>query len=233
MFLNRRHEPSLSTAEQLAGWLPLLNFYFMNENEAPLPEDLAEQLKVDLRAADEKTTNSFARQSVVSQINYLYQSARLYDDARLLLLAELEKSESPYYFMSGLSSLAEDQENIKEALDWRRKAYETSEGAATRFQWGASYVRTIIRLTPEDHELITTTAIRLFDDLAGEQEVFAGRNFRILRSLNRQLTQWQAEQEQESLAATFQSRIQTLCEKQVAASLERDNCSSLKSEEST
>jgi thioredoxin-related protein len=233
ILLAMRADPSLSTAEQLGGWLPLLNFYFMNENETPLPEDLVGQLKQDLRAADEKTTNSFARQSVVSQINYLYQSAKLYDDARLLLLAELEKSESPYYFMSSLSSLAEDQENIEEALDWRRKAYETSMGAATRFQWGASYVRTIIRLAPEDHDLITTTAILLFDDLAGEQDVFAGRNFRVLRSLNLQLTKWQAEQEQKSLAATFQSRIQTLCEKQIAASLERDNCDSLKSGKST
>lgn len=226
-FLALRHQPSLSTAEQLTGWLPLLTFHFMDEDETPLPEKVEADLKADLQSANKKTTNSFARQSVVSQINYLYQSAKLYDDARKLLLAELDRSESPYYFMSSLSSLAEDQGNIEEALDWRRKAYETSEGGATRFQWGASYVSTIIRLTPEDHDLITKTSIALFDELAGEQDVFAGRNFRTLRSLNRQLAKWQAEQEQDFLIAAFQSRIQAMCEKQTAATLERDNCDSL------
>lgn len=228
-----RDHPSLSTAEQLAGWLPLLNFHFMDGEEKPLPESVAADLRADLRKADEKTTNSFARQSVISQINYLYQSAKLYDDAATLLLAELERSESPYYFMSSLSSLAEKKENKPEALDWRRKAYETSVGSATRFQWGANYVRTIIRLTPEDHDLITSTSIRLFDELAADEEVFAGRNFRILRSLNRQLADWQVEQKEDSLAAVFMSRIQDMCEKQTVASLEKDNCDSLMRQESS
>ncbi len=228
-----RDQPSLSTAEQLAGWLPLLNFHFMDGEEKPLPESVATGLRADLKEANEKTTNSFARQSVISQINFLYQSARLYDDAATLLLAELERSESPYYFMSSLSSLAEKKENKQEALDWRRKAYETSVGSATRFQWGANYVRTIIRLTPEDHDLITAISIGLFDELAADEEVFAGRNFRILRSLNRQLADWQTQQEQESLAAAFKSRIQVMCEKQTAATLEKDNCDSLITEESS
>ncbi|MCZ6501637.1 MAG: thioredoxin fold domain-containing protein, partial [Gammaproteobacteria bacterium] len=226
-FLTLRHQPSLSTAEQLTGWLPLLNFHFMENEDAALPESVLADLRADLTGADEKETNSFARQSVVSQINYLYQSAKLYDDARTLLLAELDRSESPYYFMSSLSSIAENQEKTEEALEWRRRAYETSKGAATRFQWGASYVRAIVRLTPDNHDLIVNTSMNLFDDLQGEQEVFAGRNFRILRSLNKQLAEWQDDQLQDALIETFHTRIQAMCEKQTAATLELENCQSL------
>jgi len=226
-FLALRDQPSLSTAEQLTGWLPMLNIYFMNDDDAALPESVLQELRADLRAADKKTTNSFARQSVVSQMNYLYQSAKLYDEARVLLLAELEKSASPYYFMSSLSSLAEKAENTEEALDWRQKAYESATGAATRFQWGANYVRTIIRLTPEDHNLIVTTSLALFDELQAEQEVFAGRNFRILKSLNKQLVKWQDEQSEKALVDTFQLRISTMCEKQAADTVEKENCESL------
>lgn len=184
-------------------------------------------LRADLTGADEKETNSFARQSVVSQINYLYQSAKLYDDARTLLLAELDRSESPYYFMSSLSSIAEKQDKTEEALEWRRKAYETSQGAATRFQWGANYVRAIVRMTPDNHDLILSTSMNLFDDLQGEQEVFAGRNFRILRSLKKQLAEWQDDQLEDALTETFHARIQSMCEKQTPATVEQENCQSL------
>ena len=225
--LSLRHAPSLSTAEQLTGWLPLLNFHFMEHDEVALPESVLADLKADLTRADEKETNSFARQSVVSQINHLYQSARLYDEARTLLLAELDRSEYPYYFMSSLSGLAEKQEKTVEALMWRRKAYESSKGAATRFQWGASYVKAIVRLTPNNHDLIVSASMKLFDGLLGEQEVFAGRNFRILRSLNMQLAKWQDDQQQDALIEAFHARIQSMCEKQAAATLELENCQSL------
>lgn len=222
-----RTEPSLSTAEQLAGWLPMLNFHFMADSDAPLSEKTIAALKADISKADEKTSNSFARQSVVSQMNYLYQSAKLYDDAKVMLLAELDRSEYPYYFMSSLSSLAEKEDNITEALEWRRKAYEASTGGATRLQWGANYVRTIIRLTPENHELIMATSTALFNDLSSEKEFFAGRNFRILRSLVGKMAEWQEQQDEKALASVFQSRIQLMCNNQAADTLERDNCESL------
>ncbi len=226
-FLALRHQSSLSTAEQLTGWLPLLSFHYLDGNETPLPKNVIVDLKADLDNADKKTTNSFARQSVVSQLNYLYQSAKLFEDARSLLLEELGKSESPYYFMSSLSSLAEKEDDISSALEWRRKAYETSQGDATRFQWGANYIRTLIRLTPGDHELIRSTSMALFDELGGSQAVFAGRNFRVLRSLNKALLTWQEEQNRDDLAVQFLTRIQAMCSEQDSESLEWKNCSSL------
>jgi thiol-disulfide isomerase/thioredoxin len=222
-----RSEQSLSTAEQLTAWLPLLQFHFLDDNDALLPESIIVDLKADVKKADSETSNSYARQSVVSQIEYLLQSAKLYDEARELLLAELDKSASPYYFMSDLAYLEEEQGNLTEALEWRRKAYENSTGEATRFQWGASYVRAIIRITPEDKELVMASSMKLFDELQGDHAPFSGRNFRVLRKVNTQLSSWQSEQGTEELAQPFQSRIESLCERQKAPSLELDNCLTL------
>ena len=61
---------------------------------------------------------------------------------------------------------------------------------ATRFQWGANYVRSIIRLQPDQHELIINTSLKLFDVLDNSKEAFAGRNFRVLRSLSGKLDEW-------------------------------------------
>ena len=220
-----RAHPSLSTAEQLAGWLPRLQLHFADGVSDPIPVEWTKQLHLELQAADDMTRNVNARQSVISQISYIYRKANLMDNARTLLLAELDKSSSPYYFMSSLSLLAEETGNIEEAIDWSRKAFESSRGAATRFQWGASYVRTLIRLSPDDRDTIMAVSMNLFDVLQDGHEVFAGRNFSVLSTLQTALTDWQ-------IAALvdfeqFNDNLQQLCDTQVPESTAAENCHSL------
>lgn len=220
-----RHHRSLSTAERLGAWFPLLTFFFEVDGDERLSDDTLARIREDAESANTKTRNRYERQSVVNQLNHLYQAARLNDDARNLLVAELERSASPYYFMSSLSSLSEKEGKVDEAVAWRRKAYESSKGAATRFQWGANYVRTLIRLQPDNHEAIANTSLALFDDLQGKKETFAGRNFRILQSLSTQLKEWQGMQEITSLA--FHMRLSSMCNDQTLDSLEQKNCQML------
>lgn len=225
-----RHSPELSVEEQLAGWLPLLHFHF-ERTEEPLSEALASELLEDVQKADESVTNPYSRQSLVNQMRWIFQYAHMYDKARAVLLAELGHSKSPYYFMSSLGSLAELQEQNEDAISWYQKAYEASEGSATRFQWGASYVRALIRLAPEEDELILSTAESLFDELPSEDQVFSGRNFRVLKRLNDQLVAWQAEQESEAAVKRFVSRIESLCAAETAGTVEKKNCQSLLEDE--
>ena len=220
-----RHN-SLSVAEQLAGILPRLELFFLEDEGKSLDPELKQWVLQATQTADSATKNSFARQSVVNQINYVLQTAHLMDEAKNLLLREIERSPSPYYFMSSLAAIAEKQDNTAEALDWRRKAYENSVGSATRFQWGANYVRAITRLQPDNEALIQTTAIALLDELQSNSDVFAGRNFRVLVSLNKQLNSWQAERKQ-TLLAEFRTTIDRRCQQQVRGSLEATNCASL------
>lgn len=216
--------PSLSTAEQLAGWLPLLEFHFANESSESLSEEILAEIRKDTTEADRKTTNSFTRQSVISQINYLYQTAHLYSDAEALLLSELNKSRAPYYFMSSLAALAEKNEEVDAALTWRRKAYETSIGSATRFQWGANYVRSLVRMAPESSESIVSTSLKLFDDLQSEKDVFVGRNFRVLRSLTQVLNTWAEEQDASALLRAMASKVEAMCVIEPVNTPEKTNC---------
>jgi len=226
VLLNLRHHETLSTAEQLGGWIPFLTFYFDGDSdrERELSDEIIALVRADAHQADEETRNAYARQSVVSVINHLHRSARLNDDARTLLLAELDRSASPYYFMSSLASLAEHEEKTDEALAWRRKAYEVAEGNATRFQWGVNYVRAMVRLQPEDHESIAATATSLFDNLEGTHDVFIGRNYRYLRSLVGELRTW--DEDQARLQA-FDALLEDLCGAQQPASTGAQHCDSL------
>lgn len=218
-----RFDEALSKAEKLAGWLPKLQL--ATRDDQPLAEDLRTLLRAELKAADEATPDSFERQSVINQISHIYREAGLVNDAKDLLLAELEKSASPYYFMSGLGSLAEKDDHFEEALAWRKKAYENSVGEATRFQWGANYVLAMIRMAPEDHQAIAVRASALLSEFHVSGELFAGRNFRILKRLNKNLRSWREEQKPETLA--FEPEVEKLCGDQKEASLQQQNCRSL------
>ena len=218
-----RFDGSLSKAEKLAGWLPKLQLATRNEQSPG--DDLKKQLRAELQLADESTPDSFERQSVINQMSHIYQEAGLITDARTLLQAELGKSASPYYFMSGLGSLAEEDNNFNEALDWRRQAWEHSTGEATRFQWGANYVLAMIRMAPLEQQAIETQAEMLLSGFQDSGELFTGRNFRTLKRLNEKLRSWQEEQEQVSLA--FESRVKKLCGDQAQESLQQQNCRTL------
>ncbi|MBT6571706.1 MAG: thioredoxin fold domain-containing protein, partial [Gammaproteobacteria bacterium] len=218
-----RFDEALSRAEKLAGWVPKLQL--ATRDDQPLAEDLREILQAELKAADEATPDSFERQSVINQISHIYREAGLVNDAKGLLLAELEKSASPYYFMSGLGSLAEKDDHFEEALAWRKRAYENSVGVATRFQWGANYVLAMIRMAPEDHQAIAAGAKALLSEFDVSGELFAGRNFRILKRLNDNLRSWREEQKPETL--TFEPEVEKLCDDQKEASLQQQNCRSL------
>lgn len=218
-----RFDEALSRAEKLAGWVPKLQL--ATRGDQPLSADLRKWLRAELKAADEATADSFERQSVINQMSHIYREAGLVNDAKDLLLAELEKSASPYYFMSGLGSLAEKDNNFEEALAWRKKAYENSVGVATRFQWGANYVLAMIRMAPEDHQAIAVGASALLSEFDVSAELFAGRNFRILKRLNENLRSWRQEQKPETLA--FEPEVEKLCDDQKESSLQQQNCRSL------
>jgi len=217
---------SLSTAEKLAGLLPTLAFYFAEDKERILNKALKTAILAAIDEADKAAKNSFARQSVVNQMNYILQSANLIEEAKALLTKELDRSKSAYYFMSSLGSIAEKEEDFDLAIGWRRKAYEASKGPATRFQWGANYVRALIRLQPENPKLINETALGLFDELESSGDAFVGRNFRVLRSLNKTLIAYTAEND-ETAIAPFTVSIEGKCKLQVASSIAAVNCASL------
>lgn len=222
-----RYSELLSKAEKMAGWIPKL--YLATQNDRQLPDGLKLQLMREMQLIDQSTPDAYERQSVINQMSHIYRSAGMADVAKDLLLAELSRSASPFYFMSGLAVIAEKQENFAEAVEWRRKAYEASTGEATRFQWGANYVLTMIKLTPENTDAILARSVDLLDEFHETGEAFAGRNFQILKRLNSRLADWRQARELSVLA--FTNTIRSMCDVQAAGSIEAENCESLFVEE--
>lgn len=86
----------------------------------------------------------------------------------------------------------------------------------------------MIRMSPQDVDRISSAGTALLAEFPDSQALFAGRNFRILKRLNKQLTQWQEEQETES--SSFAAQLEALCSEQTVGSTEVENCRALFSE---
>ena len=161
---------------------------------------------------------------------YVLVSAGEREYVRELLLAELEKSKQPYYFMPNLAKLAEEDGDYVGAIDWLRKGYETSRGTATRVQWGYYYVSGMIRMTPEDADGIVSAATGVLSELDGQQDVIYNRIGRTLKRLGGKLSEWNADGEHDEQIMAIQIKVDALCANIPDTDESRDRCNTFMEE---
>lgn len=143
--------------------------------EGNVPPEVLAKTRARARWADNTATSLTERQSVIDDAAYFLDMAGDTEAAKKLLLAELDKSESPYYYMSTLSSIAEDEGDKQAALDWRRKAYEASQGPATRVQWAINWSNAVMRIAPEDMDAMEAAANAVIGEIAKSPDSYYQR----------------------------------------------------------
>ena len=194
--------------------------------DAPLPPALLEQVRTSVARVDAQTTDSYARQAAINSAVGLYWEAGLGDDANKLLVAELQKSKSPYYFMLDLADLAEKAGRKDEAVKWLARAYEGAQGPATRFQWGYSYLVGLLEMTPEDSKTIEKTGLQVLGELDGAPDAFYQRTRMRLEQLSAKLLDWGKTGERAKVIDTLRDRAAEICRGMPEGDPGRGNCES-------
>ncbi len=214
-------DDTLSIAERLDTVYPAINLFKMDNEDAELPEDLKAQVKEMCLWADTQAKGHYERQAVMGSAIYYLSQSKQYDAAKELALAELEKSETPYYFMFDLADIAEKQGNKKEARGWYNKAWQTAEGHATRIQWGTIYLTGLLGGEDDDAETFKTDFLTLFQEALQGENVFAGRN--LSRGLNRisgKVADWNAEKTHNEYVTALRTELMTACDSYI----NKDTC---------
>lgn len=172
-----------------------------------------------------QTTDRYERQAVVPSAAHVLTSAGLIDDSDALLNAELARAVAPYYHMLVLASNAKKRSDVKSALDWYERAWRSSEGAATRMQWGATYVKEIADLTPADVARIGEAAGGVLTGLEPRSDTFYERNQRSLTRMVTKLVEWQGnDPARAKVVAQIKRRLSETCSKLPAKNPGRGNC---------
>lgn len=220
-------DPRLSQTDRLTATLARVELVVELQPEgdtSPLPSALVATARSEAARADRETTDRYERQSAISAAAYLLREAGLIDESDAMLKRELARSPAPYYFMLSLGGNAKKRGDSAGALDWYRQAYETAVGPATRLQWGATYVRNLVELAPQDAARIEQAAQGVIAGIDPKPEAFHARNASVLKRLGRSLNEWGAQHGQQAVVARLRARMDAVCARLPAASSERRAC---------
>ncbi len=217
-------ETPLAAPDQLKLLRARVLLAHLDHPDAPLPPALLEQIRAGVAKIDAETKDPYTRQAAINAAANIYWEAGLDADANRLLVAELEKSQSPYYFMLDLADLAEKAGRKDEAVQWLQRAYAGAKGPATRFQWGYSYLVGLLEMTPQDTQSIERVGLSVLGELDGSPDAFYQRTRLRLEQLSSKLLDWGREGEPARVVERLRARAAGICRGMPEGDAGRRNC---------
>ncbi|MCH8117633.1 MAG: thioredoxin family protein [Proteobacteria bacterium] len=187
-----------------------MRFERIDDDEAEISDKLKQDIVATVAWADESTPSVYERQPIINALGNVLDAAGMDDVAQPLLLAELGKSKQPYYYMVSLAEIEQRAGNKDVAISWLKKAYDASQGPATRFQWGANYLKGLLEMAPAETQLIQETTVRLISELQ-EGGGFFQRPKAQLQRLEGQLQEWGEAHEDEEVLSTIRKSVLAVC----------------------
>lgn len=209
--------PSLPLIERLDSLNVELSFALSSGK--PPPPALVSKVRERVAWADRTATDKMTRQSVIGSAAGILSSV---DPAATgkMLLAEIKRSDQPYYYMTMMATGAELAGDKRGAIDWARKAYEASEGPATRVQWAVKYAKAVIRFAPTDKAAVTKAAEAAIAELGKSPDSYYQNTRKSVTSLGQSLRDWSREHQGATVLAGLQAKMEIVCARQGARAAE-------------
>jgi protein disulfide-isomerase len=181
-----------------------------------VPAAVLDKVRARVDWADKTAKDDMVRQSVISDAAAFLDRAGDRPAARKLLVAELDRSKWPYYYMLDLSSLEEEAGNKQAAIDWARKAYETAQGPATRVQWGIAWSNAVLRLSPQDKKAVEASAAAVIDEIGKNPDSYYQRTRVKVTAWGEKLKAWSDKNGGAEVLGRLQTKMSSVCAKQGA-----------------
>ncbi len=197
----------------------------LDKVDAAISAELKSEIQATVAWADQTTSDRYERQTVMNAAANTLVSARMYDEARALLTAEIEISGQPYYFMLSRAELEQEANQPAAALEWYERAYHESKGPATRFQWGYNYLTGLLELSPEDEKRIETETIRVFQELENiASNAFYQRTRVRLEQLEQSFAEWNRDGRHGASIRVIRAGVMEVCRRIPVEDESRQTC---------
>ncbi|MCF7750160.1 thioredoxin family protein [Bacillus subtilis subsp. subtilis] len=198
---------------RLSSVITELTLFKQEHPQTPVPAALLEKAHARVAAADAAARTPHERQATISSAVHVLREIDDAGAAEQLLLAELERSQTPYYYMPELAELAEARGDTAAALEWLRKAYDGAQGPATRVQWGVLYVEGLVRLQPGDGEAIERATAQVIAELDAQPAGYHQRTRQRFERLAGTLQAWSGQHHGKATLGRLQARMGESCAK--------------------
>ncbi len=141
----------------------------------PLPAEVVKVVRQRVQWAVAAAKTAEERQSTISDAAWMLSEIGDSNEAEQLVITEVSRSQTPYYYMPRLAAFAEQRGDTKTALSWLEKGYETADAPSTHIAYGVRYVNGLLRLSPEDAAAIEATTSQLIQAVAGQSDEYRER----------------------------------------------------------
>lgn len=192
-----------------------------------VPAKLREDVRAIVAWASAAAATPAERQAMANYATYTLESAGLKQEAEQLLLAEIERSENPYYFMPTLAEYAQERGDIETALAWLERAYRESTGPATRAQWGYGYLLGLLEMAPQDVDQIESVALEIIGELRNHPSAYYQRTRMRFERLDKAMQAWAAEANAQDSLKKLADAMGRVCTQLPADSSTRQSCEGL------
>jgi len=200
-----------SVGVRLWSMIPMLDFFRFEDPSGPIPAAMKAEIEAAAALADEQARSPFERHAVISGAVYLLRRVSAHEKARAMLLAEAARSDTPYYYYSGLSALEQELGRKEEARSWSEKARKNATGRATRMQWIANDILLNAKLEgPEQKGYLRAAAEEFYELATAQADGFMGRNRSRVEQVRGALAPLQGDPAMKELFARYRARCSSL-----------------------
>ena len=214
----------LSATDRLATVGARVDIAKLDAPQGALPDALLASVSEQAARGNKETADPYAREVVINEAADVLAEAGLFAESDALLEAELARSHTPYYHMLGLAANAKKRGDKAAAVAWSEKAYAAASGPATRLQWGAGYVGTLIDLAPDDAQRIERAALQVIGELEPVPDTFYDRNRRALEKMAKRLVAWNNGNAHAGELRRIRAELSGVCAKLPAGDPARSAC---------
>ena len=157
--------------------------------QGAIPSGVARAAHARIAATLADTQIPYVRSGIINAVLPIYELLGQNEQAYKLVQGELSKTATPYYYKADLGDLAESLGRKDEAVKWFSEGFFEARGTATRFQWGALYAASLLRLRPDDADKIRTVTEQVLTELDGPDRIYRRGRVRLER-LDKALRKW-------------------------------------------
>lgn len=209
--------------ERIYALIGKMEFERGDDAEAELSDELKQEIREMVAWADASTPSVYERQPIINAAGNVLLDAGMDEEAKVLLLAELDRSKQPYYYMATLADIEQRAENFDAAIDWLKKAHDVSNGPATRFQWGYYYLAGLLEMAPTDTLRIHETTVSLIAELQQGSGFYQRPKAQLLR-LEGRLQVWSEDGDYQSELGKIRESVMLVCAAEESGSDSRQTC---------
>jgi protein disulfide-isomerase len=215
-------DKSLSLADRLDSIYPSI---VLAKAGGKVPPAVLDKVRQRAAWADENAKDAMTRQGAISDAADMLDKAGDPAAAKKMLVAELDRSKEPYYYMLDLADLAEEHGEAKAAIDWAHKAYQAADGPATRVQWAIAWSNAVMRLAPKDKQAVEQSSDAVIAELGKSPDSYYQRTRVKVGAWGDKVRAWSDKNGGGDVLAKLRGKMDGICAKEGSKAAECRNWS--------